>query len=367
MALAAATSESPVRPRPPHATMRCSTPADEANLPFSGLPRSARTNATPTIGIAGYPQKVDLPKKQAAKVTTPANGIANFHLRQRWDGGKVTSSTAHSGGSLQRDVRRDAPADDAFGDYDPHHAPGPDWQIGKLMSSRIFLSHSSKDNREAVALETGGWSIRIRRWPTTSSSTWTARGASARARDGRTSCRRPACAARSLLSACCRKNGRITPGGAESAHRRNLNKRSFARAWNHRPPMTFDPEWQRVGPLRRGAENRHHGRRPRRTGSRVLSTKVLLRLRRRDHQKGISAESFVWPPPNDPDRSHRARIGCPSKMNAGVKNGRDAQLLQGLEHTAGDAQNQKSSRCSWSSAPPVRASHGPARRRYCRS
>lgn len=202
------------------------------------------------------------------------------------------------------------------------------------MSSRIFLSHSSKDNREAVALKR--WLVDQdpplandifldldRQGGIRAGTKWKDELQKASMR-----CEVVIC----LLSQNWQDSHECR---AEYRTSENLNKKIFCARLEPSPSDDLTRDWQRVDLFAKGPKTDitvdDHGERV----AVSFSTEALLRLKDEIIGKGISAESFVWPPPNDPDRSPYRGWDPLEEVDAGVFFGRDAQLVRGLDALRG--------------------------------
>ncbi|WP_445168505.1 nSTAND1 domain-containing NTPase [Mycolicibacterium sp. Dal123E01] len=70
-----------------------------------------------------------------------------------------------------------------------------------------------------------------------------------------------------------------------------------------------------------------------------FSTKGLRRLGREIIGKGIGADTFVWPPPSDPERAPYRGWEPLQEVDAAIFYGRDAQLVRGLDALRGMRQS----------------------------
>ena len=198
--------------------------------------------------------------------------------------------------------------------------------------SRIFLSHSSRDNRQAIALRQWlieqdprlaneifldldpdvGISLGVR-WKDA-------------LRQASTRCEAVIClvSANWLSSSECRTEYRFAE---------YLNKRIFSARIG---PLTGeDPtlEWQQIDLCGEGPATEidvGDGGAP----VRFLS-EGLYRLREGIIGAGIGAESFRWPPPNDPQRAPYRGWEPLEEVDAAVFFGRDAQIVRGLDALRG--------------------------------
>lgn len=202
------------------------------------------------------------------------------------------------------------------------------------MSSRIFLSHSSKDNREAVALKQ--WLVD--KDPPLASDIFLDLDRHAGIRAGTKwkdelqkasmRCEVVIC----LLSASWHRSHECK---AEYRTSETLNKRIFCARLGPSPADKMTGEWQRVDLFAEGPKTEievdDHGK----SAVVAFSTQALLRLKDEIIGKGISADSFVWPPPNEPDRGPYRGWDPFEQVDAGVFFGRDAQLVRGLDALRG--------------------------------
>jgi WD40 repeat protein len=202
------------------------------------------------------------------------------------------------------------------------------------MSSRIFLSHSSQDNREAVALKQ--WLVD--KDPPLASDIFldldrhAGIGAGTRWKDelqkASMRCEVVIC----LLSANWHRSHECK---TEYRTSETLNKRIFCARLGPSPADKMTAEWQRVDLFAQGPKTEievdDHGK----SVVVAFSTEALLRLKDEIIGKGISADSFVWPPPNDSDRSPYRGWDPFEQVDAGVFFGRDAQLVRGLDALRG--------------------------------
>lgn len=197
---------------------------------------------------------------------------------------------------------------------------------------RIFMSHSSLDNRQSIALRQ--WLIEqdppladeifldshrdvgIRpgeRWKDA-------------LRQASASCEAVIC----LLSANWEASAECK---TEYRFAEYLNKRIFSARIG--PLNGEDPtrEWQRIDLVGEGPTTEvdlGDGGDPV-----AFLSEGLHRLRQGIVGAGIGAESFVWPPPNDPDRAPYRGWEALEEVDAAVFFGRDAQILRGLDAVRG--------------------------------
>ncbi|HZQ33420.1 MAG TPA: TIR domain-containing protein, partial [Mycobacterium sp.] len=198
--------------------------------------------------------------------------------------------------------------------------------------SRIFLSHSSLDNRQTIALQR--WLIEQE--PPLANEIFLdtdAQGGISPGTKWKDALRQASTRCEAVICV-------LSPNWEESPECKveyrfaeYLNKRVFCAAIA--PLAGDDPtrEWQRVdlygeGPITEvdigdGAE-------PVRFRSEGLS-----RLREGIIGVGIGAESFVWPPPSDPERAPYRGWEALEERDAAVFFGRDAQILGGLDGLRG--------------------------------
>jgi WD40 repeat protein len=197
--------------------------------------------------------------------------------------------------------------------------------------SRIFLSHSSRDIREAVALKE--WLTEQnpplaneifldvdRESGLQTGTRWKDALRQANAR-----CEAVIC----LLSA-----------NWESSHEckveyrtaENLNKQIFVARLAPSTGNDLTSEWQRCDLFAEGPKTRID------IGSAAaveFATEGLLRLRDGIIGAGIGAESFVWPPSNDPGRAPYRGWEPLEESDAAVFFGRDAQLVRAMDAVRG--------------------------------
>jgi WD40 repeat protein len=197
---------------------------------------------------------------------------------------------------------------------------------------RIFMSHSSRDNRQAIALRQ--WLIE--QSPALDDEIFldlhhdSGIGAGVRWKDAlrqaSTRCEAVIC----LLSA----NWEASPEcRTEYRFAEYLNKRIFSARIG--PSEAPDPtrEWQQIdlvgeGPTT-GIDLRDGG------PPVVFLSDGLHRLQKGIVGAGIGAETFVWPPPNDPQRAPYRGWEPLEEVDAAVFFGRDAQILRGLDALRG--------------------------------
>jgi WD40 repeat protein len=202
------------------------------------------------------------------------------------------------------------------------------------MSSRIFLSHSSKDNREAVAL---------RQWlvdqdPPLANDIFLDSDRHAGIRAGtkwKDELQKASMRCEVVICLLSPNWNDSKECQAEYRTSENLNKRIFCARLEPSPADDLTRDWQRVDLCGEGPKTEievdDHGQRVVVT----FSTEALLRLKDEIVGAGISAESFVWPPPNEPDRAPYRGWEPHEEVDAGVFFGRDAQLVRGLDALRG--------------------------------
>ncbi|MEZ0343164.1 toll/interleukin-1 receptor domain-containing protein, partial [Mycobacterium sp. pV006] len=112
----------------------------------------------------------------------------------------------------------------------------------------------------------------------------------------------------------------------------NLNKQIFVARLEPSTGDGLTSEWQRCDLFGAGAltEVEVDGGAPV-----VFATEGLYRLRDAIRGAGIGAESFVWPPPTDPDRAPYRGWEPLQPCDAAVFFGRDAQLVRALDAVRG--------------------------------
>jgi hypothetical protein len=202
---------------------------------------------------------------------------------------------------------------------------------GVMRVSRIFLSHSSRDNRAAIALRQ--WLAEIN--PPLANEIFL----DLHARDGIQAGNRWKDALRQASARCEAVICLLSPDWEASTwckveyqFAEYLNKRVFCAAI---APLTGeDPtwEWQRVdlygdGPVTEVDVD---------DGPPVrFLSEGLYRLREGIIGAGIGAETFVWPPPGDLDRAPYRGWEPLEEPDAAVFFGRDAQILRGLDGLRG--------------------------------
>ena len=198
--------------------------------------------------------------------------------------------------------------------------------------SRIFLSHSSLDNRQAIALRQ--WLIEQN--PPLANEIFL----DLHSRDGIQAGNRWKDALRQAGSRCEAVICMLSPNWETSTWCKveyqfadYLNKRVFCAAIA--PLAGDDPtrEWQRVDLYGEGlATEINIGD----DGAPVkFRSEGLHRLREGLVGAGIAAESFVWPPPTDPGRAPYRGWAPLEEPDAAVFFGRDAQILRGLDDLRG--------------------------------
>jgi WD40 repeat protein len=197
--------------------------------------------------------------------------------------------------------------------------------------SRVFLSHSSRDSRQAVAVKQ--WLIEqepglvdeiyLDLDPHTGirpGERWKQALQQANAR-----CEVVIC----LLSAHWEASLECT---TEFRYAETLNKAIAVARLEPVPDTTITSEWQRCdlfvgdGPTTRVEIDDDDGGQPV-----VLDTVGLRRLLDGLRTLGIGAEYFPWPPPNDPERAPYRGWAPLEEADAAVFFGRDAQIVRGLD------------------------------------
>jgi TIR domain len=196
--------------------------------------------------------------------------------------------------------------------------------------SRIFLSHSSKDDREAVALKQ--WLVEQdpplatdifldldRRRGIRPGTRWKDALREANAR-----CEAVIC----LLSSNWEASSECK---TEYRTAETLNKRIFCARLEQLTHSDISSEWQRVDLFGNGPK----------TPIEIVingvdevvefATEGLLRLKDEIVRAGVGPESFAWPPPGDLDRRPYRGWEPHDEVDAGVFFGRDAQLVRGLD------------------------------------
>ena len=198
--------------------------------------------------------------------------------------------------------------------------------------SRIFLSHSSRDNRQAIALRE--WLIS--QDPPLANEIFLDLDRDSGIRSGvrwkdalrqaSTRCEAVIC----LLSS----NWEASPEcKTEFRFAEYLNKKIFSARIG--PLADDDPtrEWQQIDLFGSGpttAVDIGDG-----TAPVTFLSEGLYRLREGIVGAGIGAESFVWPPPNDTERAPYRGWEPLEEVDAAVFFGRDAQILRGLDALRG--------------------------------
>lgn len=197
--------------------------------------------------------------------------------------------------------------------------------------SRIFLSHSSLDTREAVALKQ--WlaeqdpplanEIFLDVDPTSGLRTGTRWKDALRRANAR--CEAVICLLSPNWEAS--QECRVEYRTAE-----NLNKQIFMARMEPSTGDDLTSEWQRCDLFGDGPRTQVDVG----GGSPVeFATAGLYRLRDGIRGAGIGAESFVWPPPGDPDRSPYRGWEPLGERDAAVFFGRDAQIVKALDAIRG--------------------------------
>ncbi|HEX3545780.1 MAG TPA: TIR domain-containing protein [Mycobacterium sp.] len=198
--------------------------------------------------------------------------------------------------------------------------------------SRIFLSHSSRDNRQAIALRQ--WLIE--QDPRLANEIFLDLDPDTGIRSGM----RWKEALRQASTRCEAVICLISPNWGASPECRTeyrfaeyLNKRIFsARIGELEEGDDPTTEWQQIDLFGDGAVTEvdiGDG------GVVPFLTEGLYRLRDGIVGAGIGAESFVWPPPHDPERGPYRGWEPLEEVDAAVFFGRDAQIVRGLDALRG--------------------------------
>jgi WD40 repeat protein len=197
---------------------------------------------------------------------------------------------------------------------------------------RIFLSHSSLDNRQAIALRQ--WLIE--QDPPLAEEIFLDLHRDVGIRPGE----RWKDALRQASASCEAVICLLSPNWEVSAECKTeyrfaeyLNKRIFSARIS--PLIGEDPtrEWQQIDLVGEGLTTEvdvADGGDPV-----VFLSEGLYRLRQGIVGAGIGAESFVWPPPKDSDRAPYRGWEALEEVDAAVFFGRDAQILRGLDAVRG--------------------------------
>ena len=196
--------------------------------------------------------------------------------------------------------------------------------------SRVFLSHSSRDSRQAIAVK--AWLIE--REPglaeeiflDTDTGTglkpgvkWKNELVSANSR-----CEAVIC----LLSTNWESSAECL---AEYRTAENLGKQILCARLNDGTGR-HTSEWQHTDLFADGLPDEDVETIPLRGGPPVVFAKVgLHQLREAIRSAGIAAENFVWPPPAQPDRAPYRGWEPFEELDAGVFFGRDAQIVRALD------------------------------------
>ena len=197
--------------------------------------------------------------------------------------------------------------------------------------SRIFLSHSSLDMREAIALK---------RWlagqdPPLANEIFLDVDADSGLRTGtrwKEALRR--------ANARCEAVVCLLSANWEASHEckveyrtaENLNKQIFCARLEPSTGDDLTSEWQRCDLFGDGPKTQIDIG----SGPPVeFATEGLYRLRDGIRGAGIGAESFVWPPPDDPDRAPYRGWEPLDAADAAVFFGRDAQIIRALDRIRG--------------------------------
>jgi hypothetical protein len=205
-----------------------------------------------------------------------------------------------------------------------------------LAVSRIFLSHSSANNAEAIAIR--DWMI-AHGWDDVFLDLDPERGLKAGERWQE--------ALKRAAEHCEMVVFLVSPVWAASKWclaefllAKSLNKRVFAAIVEPTPfselPTEMTAEWQ-VTDLTAGARDYHAdvtlpgGK----TTDVALGTEGLERLRIGLAQSGLDPKHFVWPPPNDPDRPPYRGLLPLEADDAGIFFGREAAVIDALDRLRG--------------------------------
>jgi WD40 repeat protein len=203
---------------------------------------------------------------------------------------------------------------------------------GEVLVSRIFVSHSSKDARETLALQ---------RWlsdqdPPLANEIFidtdriTGIPAGTRWKDALTRASSRCEAVICLLSASwdssveCRVEYRTAE---------NMGKQIFPARLEPSTGQDITAEWQRCDLFGDGAMtdiDLGDGRPPV-----AFASEGLFRLRDGIRGAGISAQSFIWPPPGEPERAPYRGWQPLEEIDAAVFFGRDAPVVRGLDALRG--------------------------------
>jgi WD40 repeat protein len=196
--------------------------------------------------------------------------------------------------------------------------------------SRIFVSHSSKDNRQAVALQ--AWLIAqdpplaneifLDTDPHTGLKPgvkWKNELVSANSR-----CEAVIC----LLSKNWESSAECL---AEYRTAENMGKQILCGRLEDRTGR-HTSDWQHCDLFANGLREEDVVKIPVRGGEPVVFAKAgLHQLREAIRGAGIAAENFVWPPPNQPDRAPYRGWEPFEEVDAGVFFGRDAQIVRAMD------------------------------------
>ena len=226
--------------------------------------------------------------------------------------------------------------------------------------SRIFVSHSSKDNRQAQALR--AWLVAQdpplanEIFLDTDTDTglkpgvkWKTELVSANSR-----CEAVDLSAVEQLGILGGMPGRVPDRGKPRA------SRSCAPACRT-APARYTSEWQHTDLFADGLAARMSKPLPVTGGPRWCSPKrVCVSCVRRYAAPGIAADNFVWPPPAQPDRAPYRGWEPFEEIDAGVFFGRDAQIVRALDMLRGDAHHRRGQPVRGAGPVRVRAS-----RRFC--
>ncbi len=195
--------------------------------------------------------------------------------------------------------------------------------------SRIFLSHSSLDNLQAIALKT--WLIN--QDPPLAGEIFldldrdTGIAAGTRWED---ELRRANNRCEAIICVVSRNWEASAECKAEYRIASILNKRIFAVRIEDLPD-DVTREWQRVDLFGGGETTPVEVTIDGATHTVHFRTDGLFRLRDGIRGAGISAQSFVWPPPRDPKRAPYRGWDPLDEVDAAVFFGRDAQIVAGLD------------------------------------
>lgn len=122
----------------------------------------------------------------------------------------------------------------------------------------------------------------------------------------------------------------------------NLNKRIFCARLEPSTGLGITRDWQWVDLFGDGPQTAVEFTYLDKPEVVRFSTKGLRRLRDEIIGHGIGADTFVWPPPSDPDRDPYRGWEPLQEVDAAVFYGRDAQLVRGLDALRGMRQSGSS-------------------------